>query len=86
VGEEAASAVVAAYPTPLRLFRAYEAAITAAARAGGASAAAAPGAAARRLLAELPLAGGSRLGPAKSRAVYERLFEAGWDAVGGAGQ
>jgi hypothetical protein len=81
IGEEAVCAVVAAYPTPISLYRAYEATIRAAMAQG-------PGgqhavAAARGLLADLAQGSGQRLGPAKAAVVYDRLFANGWNLAGG---
>lgn len=82
IGEEAVCAVVAAYPTPISLYRAYEATIQAAMAQG-------PGghavAAARGLLADLAQGSGQRLGPAKAAVVYDRLFANGWNLAAGAG-
>lgn len=85
IGEEAVCAVVAAYPTPISLYRAYEATIQAAMARGPSGHAVA---AARGLLADLAQGSGQRLGPAKAAVVYERLFANGWNlaAAGGSGQ
>lgn len=77
VGVEAVQAVVAAYPTPISLHRAYEACMRAALATPGSNATGA----AQAMLTELQLASGQRLGPNKSRIVYERLFMNGWDVA-----
>lgn len=87
------SAIVAAYPTPISLYRAYNNTITAALAGSGAGAAAAGGegggstssnatAAARGLLANLTQGSGQRLGPSKAAVVFDRLFANGWNLGG----
>jgi hypothetical protein len=68
LGPETVQAVVAAYPTPVSLWRAYR---TALAGGGGVPAA-------RALLTPLRVEGGRAVGPVKSACVFDRLFRAGW--------
>jgi hypothetical protein len=74
IGEEAVTAIVAAYPTPISLYRAYEASIKAALRSNGNAVAAARG-----LLVDLVQGSGQRLGPSKAAVVYDKLFANGWN-------
>jgi hypothetical protein len=77
IGVEAVQAVVAAYTTPISLFRAYETCMRQAlALPGGNATAAAQG-----MLTSLQLGSGRQLGPHKARVVYEKLFMNGWDVT-----
>ena len=75
IGVEAVQAVVAAYPTPISLFRAYQSCMRAALAAPGGNATAA----AQGMLTGLQLGSGRSLGLHKARVVYEKLFMNGWD-------
>lgn len=82
IGVDAALAVSQAYPTPLRLYRAYKAAITTALHSTPPQSALS---AARGLLAALPMPRGpGKLGSERSRLVYDVLFANGWNLAGGA--
>lgn len=67
-------AIVAAYPTPISLYRAYASTITAAMAANRNATAAA-----RALLADLTQGSGQRVGPSKAAVVYDKLFANGWN-------
>jgi hypothetical protein len=77
IGVEAVHAVVAAYPTPISLFRAYEACMRQALASPNGNATAA----AQGMLTTLQLGSGRQLGPHKARVVYEKLFMNGWDVA-----
>jgi hypothetical protein len=72
------AAIVATYPTPISLFRAYEATITTALNAPAPQAGIGATAAARGLLAGLQQGSGQRLGASKAAAVFDALFANGW--------
>eukprot|EP00775_Hariotina_reticulata_P012004 gene12004-12148_t len=77
IGVEAVLAIVSIYPTPISLFWAYEATIQAALAAGHNATGAA-----QALLCDVCQASGQRVGPAKSKHVYDKLFANGWNVTG----
>lgn len=77
LGPEAVSTILAAYPTPISLFRAYRDVVVRAQRVGRSGRVAA-----EELLAGLKNARNGRcIGIEKSRKVFRDLFASGWDVV-----
>lgn len=76
IGEEAVNAIVAAYPTPISLYRAYELTIKDSIAANRNATAAA-----KSMLANLTQSSGQRVGPSKAAVVYDKLFANGWNTT-----
>ena len=73
VGADVAEAILQVYPTPLSLFRAYEAAISQAQARGGS-----PLEEASELLLNIHVGPGPAIGPVRSRKVFTTLFANAW--------